>query len=125
MNINNKENMHPLFGCLILKLFREHGAYNTYDGECATEEIINDIAEDVFNNNNSVIRLAIEAKKVWTTDEVCQFNTVLSECVDEFGYDMIKDKDFVQRIELYVYLQAKEMGNKLVEEFVAYKKNHN
>jgi len=115
-NDNNENAMTTLFGDLILKLFRENGAYKIHDFGDATVEIIEVMTEEVFNNNNSVIRLAIEAKEVWTTDEVGQFNTVLAEAVEEFGYDLIKDKDFIQRIELYVYLQAKEMGIELVEE---------
>ena len=108
--------MTTLFGDLILKLFRDNGAYEIHDFGDATDVLIEVMTEEVFNNYNPEVRMAVEAKEVWTTDEFWQINTVLAEGVDEFGYDLIKDKDFIQRIELYVYLQAKEMGIELAEE---------
>ena len=108
--------MTTLFGDLILKLFRDNGAYEIHDFGDATDVLIEVMTEEVFNNYNPEVRMAVEAKEVWTTDEFGQINTVLAEAVDEFGYDLIKDKDFIQRIELYVYLQAKEMGIELAEE---------
>ena len=116
MTNNNDNAMNTLFGDLILKLFRDNGAYEIHDFGDATDVLIEVMTEEVFNNYHPEVRMAIEAKEVWTTDEFGQFNTVLSEAVDEFGYDLIKDKDFIQRIELYVYLQAKEMGIELAEE---------
>tara|TARA_R110001592_G_scaffold46459_3_gene147908 strand:+ start:143 stop:1171 length:1029 start_codon:yes stop_codon:yes gene_type:complete len=116
MTNNNDNAMNTLFGDLILKLFRDNGAYEIHDFGDATDVLIEVMTEEVFNNYNPEVRMAVEAKEVWTTDEFGQFNTVLAEAVDEFGYDLIKDKDFIQRIELYVYLQAKEMGIELAEE---------
>ena len=116
MTNNNDNAMNTLFGDLILKLFRDNGAYEIHDFGDATDVLIEAMTEEVFNNYNPEVRMAVEAKEVWTTDEFGQINTVLSEAVEEFGYDLIKDKDFIQRIELYVYLQAKEMGIELAEE---------
>tara|TARA_B110000285_G_scaffold52322_1_gene59509 strand:- start:366 stop:1442 length:1077 start_codon:yes stop_codon:yes gene_type:complete len=116
MTNNNDNAMTTLFGDLILKLFRDNGAYEIHDFGDATDVLIEVMTEEVFNNYNPEVRMAVEAKEVWTTDEFGQINTVLAEAVDEFGYDLIKDKDFIQRIELYVYLQAKEMGIELAEE---------
>lgn len=75
-----------------------------------SSEQVEEIVEDTFNSYNQNINDAIKAKTNWTTEELNSVQEVIDEAVDEFGYDLIKDKDLTQRLELFIYLEARRIA---------------
>ena len=75
-----------------------------------SSEQVEEIVENTFNNYNQTIMDAIKAKTNWTTDDLNCVQEVIDEAVDEFGYDLIKDKDLTQRLELFIYLEARRIA---------------
>ena len=83
------------------------------------EEHIN----EVFNQYNQDIQNEIFAKENYSTTELTHFNCVLREATDSVfganhGSDILEDKNFHQQIELYIYLEAKNILTDMRTEFI-------
>ena len=106
MNKNDNKSQMPLFSKFITEQFHKVVPCD--------EDELEAFIEEHFNNYNDDIRTMINAKEQYSKEETQHFNNVIDEAVDEFGYDLIKGKDFTERMELFVYLEAKEQGRKLI-----------
>ena len=106
MNKNDNKSQMPLFSQFITEQFHKVVPCD--------EDELEAFIEEHFNNYNDDIRTMINAKEQYSKEETQHFNNVIDEAVDEFGYDLIKGKDFTERMELFVYLEAKEQGRKLI-----------
>jgi len=106
MNNNDNKSQMPLFSQFITDQFKLIVP--------VTPDELEAFIEEHFNNYNDDIRTMIKNKEQYSKEETEYFNNVIDEAVDEFGYDLIKGKNFVERMELFVYLEAKEQGRKLI-----------
>ena len=106
MNKNENKTQMPLFAQFITEQFKLIVP--------ATPDQLEEFIEYHFNNYNGDIRNIINAKEQYSKKETLRFNDVIDEAVDEFGYDLVKGKNFVERMELFIYLEAKEQGRKLI-----------
>ena len=89
-----------------------------------TDEVYQDYIEPIFNNYNDDIRNEIAKKENYSVEELNHFNCVLREATDSVfganhGSDILEDKNFHQQIELYIYLEAKNILTNMRMEFLA------
>ena len=106
MNKNDNKSQMPLFSKFITEQFHKVVPCD--------EDELEAFIEEHFNNYNDDIRTMINAKEQYSKEETEHFNNVIDEAVDDFGYELIKGKNFVERMELFIYLEAKEQGRKLI-----------
>ena len=107
-NNNDNKSMTTLFGKFITEQFKFIVP--------ATPEELEAFIEEHFNSDyNLHIQNELADKGQYSKEEMEYINKVIDEAVDELGYDLVKGKSFNERMELFIYLEAKRIGNDLIE----------
>ena len=107
-NNNDNKSMTTLFGKFITEQFKFIVP--------ATPEELEAFIEEHFNSDyNLHIQNELADKGQYSKEEMEYINKVIDEAVEDFGYDLVKGKSFNERMELFIYLEAKRIGNDLIE----------
>ena len=79
------------------------------------EDDMDEFTNRIFNNYNQDVRDEVQSKEQYTKDEMEYYNKVMDEAIDEFGYELIKGKNHTEKMELFIYLEAKKICVELYE----------
>ena len=79
------------------------------------EDDMDEFTNRIFNNYNQDVRDEVQAKEEYAKDEMEYYNKVMDEAIDEFGYELIKGKNHTEKMELFIYLEAKQICMELYE----------
>jgi len=101
-----------LYRKFILNQFAKHVPE---EGLRMDDDDMDEFVNRVFNNYNQDVRDEVEAKGEYSKDEMEYYNKVMDEAVDEFGYDLIKGKNHTEKMELFIYLEAKRLAEETYE----------
>ncbi len=112
MTNNATEKEWTLYRRFILLQFAKHVPE---EGLRMDDDDMNQFVDEIFNNYNQDVRDEVENKGEYSKDEMEYYNKVMDEAVDEFGYDLIKGKNHTEKMELFIYLEAKEVCRELYE----------
>jgi len=112
MTNNATEKEWTLYRKFILLQFAKHVPE---EGLRMDDDDMNEFVDKIFNNYNQDVRDEVEAKGEYSKDEMEYYNKVMDEAVDEFGYDLIKGKNHTEKMELFIYLEAKDVCRELYE----------
>ena len=85
------------------------------DGLRMDEDDMDEFTNRVFNNYNQDVRDEVQSKEQYTKDEMEYYNKVMDDAIDEFGYELIKGKNHTEKMELFIYLEAKRICMELYE----------
>jgi hypothetical protein len=85
------------------------------EGLRMTQDDMDEFVDRVFNNYNQDVRDEVQAKEEYSKDEMEHYNKVMDEAMDEFGYELIKGKNHTEKMELFIYLEAKKICVELYE----------
>jgi hypothetical protein len=69
----------------------------------------------IFNTYNQDVRDEVQSKEEYTKEEMEHYNNVMDEAMEEFGYELIKGKNHTEKMELFIYLEAKKICMELYE----------
>ena len=101
-----------LYRKFILKQF----AKNVPDeGLRMNEDDMDEFTNRVFNTYNQDVRDEVQSKEQYTKDEMEYYEKVMDEAMEEFGYELIKGKNHTEKMELFIYLEAKKICMELYE----------
>ena len=81
------------------------------------DDVYEKFIEDAFNGFNQDLTNAIRSKGNYSTRELQYFNEVITNAKEEFGDDIIKDKDFYEQMDLYVYMEAQRLFGEMRTEW--------
>ena len=112
MTNNATEPARQLYRKFILNQF----ALNVPEGGLRMDEDdMDEFTNRIFNNYNQDVRDEVQSKEQYSKEEMEYYNKVMDEAIDEFGYDLIKGKNHTEKMELFIYLEAKQICMELYE----------
>ena len=85
------------------------------EGLRMNEDDMEEFTNRVFNTYNQDVRDEVQSKEEYTKDEMEYYEKVMDEAMDEFGYELIKGKNHTEKMELFIYLEAKKICMELYE----------
>ena len=85
------------------------------DGLRMDEDDMDEFTNRVFNTYNQDVRDEVQSKEQYTKDEMEYYEKVMDEAMEEFGYELIKGKNHTEKMELFIYLEAKKICMELYE----------
>jgi hypothetical protein len=85
------------------------------EGLRMNEDDMDEFVNRIFNTYNQDVRDEVQAKEEYTKEEMEHYNNVMDEAMDEFGYELIKGKNHTEKMELFIYLEAKKICVELYE----------
>ena len=112
---SNKQNNNTPFRAFIMRQLAIVAGGIVTDDNKLTRDDMDEAVEAHFNNYNQDIRDEVNEDVPRNRKELDYFQEVIDEAVDEFGYDLIKGKSYVERMELFVYLEAKRLATETYE----------
>ena len=117
--VNKAKNSNVLFHELIITQAQLNDeTLLTFDSD-ETDEVYEDYFESIFNNYNDDIRNEIAKKESYSVEELKHFTSVIREATDEFGTELLGEKNLQEQLELYVYFEAKNILTNMRMEFLA------
>ena len=85
------------------------------EGLSMDEDDMEEFTNRIFNTYNQDVRDEVQSKEEYTKDEMEYYEKVMDEAMDEFGYELIKGKNHTEKMELFIYLEAKKICMELYE----------
>ena len=117
--VNKAKNSNVLFHELIITQAQLNDeTLLSFDSD-ETDEVYEDYFESIFNNYNDDIRNEIAKKESYSVEELKHFTSVIREATDEFGTELLGEKNLQEQLELYVYFEAKNILTNMRMEFLA------
>ena len=112
---SNKQNNNTPFRAFIMRQLAIVTEGLSGDVSLTARDELDEAIEAHFNNYNQDIRDEVNEDVPRNRKELDYFQEVIDEAVDEFGYELIKGKSYVERMELFVYLEAKRLATETLE----------
>ena len=113
---SNKQNNNTPFREFIMRQLAIVTEGLSGDVSLTARDELDEAIEARFNNYNKGIRDEVNEDVPRNRKELDYFQEVIDEAVDEFGYEIIKGKSYVERMELFAYLEAKRLATETLEE---------